>query len=85
MSNERAHLATISIAALRSRVLPRWLCIAGEAAAVILLFSVLFLPMVVLPLWVVAASVVLLSRKGPAAPEALPPRAEDGRQPNVPS
>jgi Domain of unknown function (DUF4386) len=58
-----AHLASTSMAALRSRVLPPWLCIAGLIAAFILLASVLFLPMVVLPLWVVAASAVLLSRK----------------------
>jgi hypothetical protein len=59
-----AHLASTSIAALRSHVLPPWLCIAGLVAAIILLPSVLFLPMVVLPLWVGAVGVVLLLRSG---------------------
>jgi hypothetical protein len=56
------HLASTSMAALRSRVLPRWLCIAGLIGSVILLASVLFIPMVVLPLWVLAASIVFLTR-----------------------
>ena len=60
------HVACTSVAALRTAVLPRWLCIAGFIAAVVLLGGVLLVPLVALPLWTIAVGVVLLMRNGPA-------------------
>jgi len=57
-----------SLLALRTGVLPRWLAWAGFVAAVILLAGPLFLPLLVLPLWVAVVSVVLLQRAGAAPP-----------------
>lgn len=52
-------LACISRAAGRSSTLPRWLTTFGYVAAIILVFSPLFVPIVVLPIWIGAAGVVL--------------------------
>ena len=49
----------ISTAALRA-VTPTWFTIAGYVAAVILLASVIFIPIVLLPLWVLGASILML-------------------------
>ena len=38
-------------------MLPNWLVMAGFVAAVILLFSVIFIPMALLPLWAIAVAV----------------------------
>jgi hypothetical protein len=51
-----------SLVAWRTGVLPRWLVWTGFGCAVILLFSVVFVPMIALPIWVVAVSVALLRR-----------------------
>jgi hypothetical protein len=48
-----------SLVALRTGVLPRWLALLGLLCAVVLLFGVVFLPMVALPIWLIAASFVL--------------------------
>lgn len=61
-----AHVASTSVAAMQSGLLPRWLCIAGLIGAVLLLFSVLFFPLLALPLWALAVGVVLLTRTEPA-------------------
>ena len=50
-------VASASIAARGTTVLPRWLVTAGFVAAVILLFSLVFIPMVVFPLWVLAVAI----------------------------
>ena len=61
-------LGGTSLVARRSGMLPTWLAITGAVAAVILLIaSAAFLPMVLLPLWVIAVSVVFLRGK----PEVL--------------
>lgn len=53
-----------SILALQTGVLPRWLAWLGFAAAVVLLFSFVFIPLIALPIWVLAVSVVWLTRGG---------------------
>ena len=55
-------LAT-SIISLQTGVLPQWLAWGGILAAIVLLFSVFFLPMVALLIWVLAVSGVLLVRE----------------------
>lgn len=55
-----AHIASTSFAGLASKALPRWLCIAGLVAAVLLLVSVLLVPIIVLPIWAILVSAVLL-------------------------
>ena len=52
-------VAAASIAARGTTVLPRWLATAGFVAAVILVFSVIFIPMAVLPLWVLAVAIAV--------------------------
>ena len=47
--------------ARRTGLFPSWLAIAGLVAAVVLFFlSAVFIPMVLIPLWTIAASVSLL-------------------------
>jgi hypothetical protein len=64
--------------------LPRWLVWTGFGCAVILLFSVVFVPMIALPIWVVAVSVALLRRartphaRHSSAPRPTSRRIEDG-------
>jgi uncharacterized membrane protein YhaH (DUF805 family) len=55
-----------SLAARGSDLLPRWLVIASEVVGVVLLFSVFFIPFVLLPLWVLTMSIVMLRRPAPA-------------------
>lgn len=61
---------TASIITLQTRALPAWLGWLGIIAAVVLLFSVIFLPMIALLIWVLAASIVLLMRREEAATAA---------------
>jgi hypothetical protein len=44
---------------MRTEILPKWLAYLGFVAAVVLLFAVVFIPMVALPIWVLVTSVVL--------------------------
>jgi hypothetical protein len=53
-------VGALSWAGRRNGALPSWLANAGLVAAVILVFSIIWIPMVALPLWVLAASVTLL-------------------------
>jgi len=53
-------VASTSLAIIRTRVYPPWLAWLGFAVAVLLLFGLLFLPMLALIVWVLAVSVVLL-------------------------
>jgi hypothetical protein len=66
-----------SIVAIRTGVLPRWLAYLGFVCTVALLFGVLFLPMIALPIWLIAAGVALLrgrpTETASAAPAAAPP------------
>ncbi|HEV8299269.1 MAG TPA: hypothetical protein VGQ20_18310 [Acidimicrobiales bacterium] len=55
--------AAIAIASTALRnAMPRWFTIAGFVAAIVLLASVIFIPIVVLPLWVLGASILMLRR-----------------------
>jgi hypothetical protein len=54
-------MAAASLAALRTTTLPRWLAIAGIVGGLLLIpFGVIFLPMVLLLLWVIAVAIVLM-------------------------
>ena len=53
-------VASASLAIMRTEVYPRWLAWLGFAVALLLLFGLLFLPMLALLVWVLAVSVVLL-------------------------
>jgi len=44
---------------MRTGVLPRWLAWLGFVCGVVLLFGVVFLPVIALPIWLIAASIVL--------------------------
>jgi hypothetical protein len=58
-----AMILAVSALALRSDDFPRWFGWLGIACAVLLLFSVIFLPIIALPIWAIAASIVLLRRQ----------------------
>jgi hypothetical protein len=58
-----------SVAAVRQGILPRWLGWAGFGAAALLPLAIGFIGFLVLFVWVLAASVVLITRR-PAAAEA---------------
>jgi hypothetical protein len=53
-----AMIDATSIVAMRTGILPRWFAWLGFVAAVVLLFGLIFVPMVALPIWVLAASYV---------------------------
>lgn len=55
-------VATLSITALRCRVLPRWLAVAGIPAALLMLANAA-MPMAVITLWFVTASITLAVRR----------------------
>jgi hypothetical protein len=67
-----ALIDAVSIVILRTGVMPRWLAWLGFVCAIALLFGVVFLPMIALPIWLIATSVVLF--RLPAV-EATPARA----------
>jgi hypothetical protein len=52
-------VAAVSAAARGTGLLPSWLVNVGFAVAVILLFSVVFLPMALFPLWVLAVAIAV--------------------------
>ena len=59
---------------MRTGILPKWLGWLGFVAAVVLLFGVVFIPMIALPIWLLAASVVLFRlRSIEAEPSVLVP------------
>ena len=59
---------------MRTGILPKWLGWLGFVAAVVLLFGVVFIPMIALPIWLLAASVVLFRlRSIEAEPTVLVP------------
>ncbi|CAN5759396.1 hypothetical protein BH23CHL2_BH23CHL2_06850 [soil metagenome] len=59
-----AVIVPTSVLVLRTGVLPRWQAWTGFACAFLLLFGVMFLPMIALPIWAIATSVAML--KSPA-------------------
>jgi hypothetical protein len=72
-----ALIDAVSIVIWRTGVLPRWLAWLGFACGVILLFGVVFLPMIALPIWLIATSIVLL-RTGSTATEPAAPATPTG-------
>ena len=64
-----------SIVILRTGVLPRWLAWLGFVCAVVLLFGVVFLPMIALPIWLIATSIVLFRLPAVEATPAGAPAA----------
>ena len=72
-----ALIEAASIVIMRTGVLPRWLAYLGFVCGVVLLFGSIFLPMIALPIWLIAAGLALLrgrpSEAAPAAPAAAPP------------
>ena len=52
--------STASVAILQTGVLPAWMAWVGFLASLALLFSLLFIPMFALTIWVLAMSIVLL-------------------------
>lgn len=63
-------VATVCWALRGTPALPNWVATAGLVVAVLLLFSVFFLPLLLLPLWVIAFAFTLRSEVVDAAPEA---------------
>jgi hypothetical protein len=61
-----AMIEATSIVILRTGVFPRWLAWLGFACGVVLLFGVVFLPIIALPIWLIATSVVLTRNPAPA-------------------
>ena len=55
-----ALIEATSIVIMRTDVLPRWLGYLGFACGIVLLFGFVFLPMIALPVWLIATSIVLL-------------------------
>ncbi len=51
----------------RTGAMPNWLCWLGFVCAFILLAGVMFIPMIALVVWALAAGVALLTRSSPAA------------------
>jgi hypothetical protein len=60
-------IAATTLISWRSSLFPAWLNWLGVVAAIALLGGPLFLPIVALPIWVLATSIVLLTRAEPAA------------------
>jgi hypothetical protein len=67
-----AMILAASLLTMRSGALPGWTAWLGFAAAVVLLFAVVWVPQVALLIWVLALSIVLL-RVPSAQPSARPP------------
>ena len=55
-----AVIVPTSVLALRTGALPRWQAWIGFACAFVLLFGVMFLPMIALPIWAIAIGVAML-------------------------
>jgi hypothetical protein len=54
-----AMIDATSVVIWRTDVLPRWLGGLGFVCGVVLLFGVIYLPMIALPIWLIAASIAL--------------------------
>lgn len=66
------HITSTAIEALRTRLLPKWLCQLGFVLSVVLLFAIVFFPLIALPLWTIITSVVLLRGQGSPAATSVP-------------
>jgi hypothetical protein len=67
-----AMIDAASVLIVRTRVLPAWIGYFGFVAAVVLLAAVIFVPMILLVLWVVFVSVAMM-RARPAVAAPQPP------------
>ena len=65
---------TVSVVSLRRGAVPRWLAVAGLPASVLMLANAV-LPMAVITLWFVTASITLTARPAPARHDLVPGRA----------
>jgi hypothetical protein len=72
-----AMIDAVSIVIMRTGVLPRWLGWLGFVCGVLLLFGVVFLPLIALPVWLVATSIALGGQKSPEAESVAAPRPAD--------
>ena len=70
-----ALIGATSIVTVRTGVLPRWLAYLGFVCAVALLFGTVFLPMIALPIWLIAAGIALLRRRPTEAGRVAPATA----------
>jgi hypothetical protein len=62
-----------SVVIMRTGVLPRWLAWLGFVCGVTLLFGVAFLPVIALPIWLIASGIALI--RHPAGAEGQPAAA----------
>ncbi|OAI44579.1 hypothetical protein AYO38_00360 [bacterium SCGC AG-212-C10] len=66
-------VASVSVAAMRSAALPRWLCLIGLLVAVLLLFGISFLPTFSILIWALCVSIVAFVRRaGSVSVQAAP-------------
>jgi hypothetical protein len=70
-----ALIEAASVVIMRTDALPRWLAYLGFVCGVVLLFGGFFLPMIALPVWLVAASIALFRLPAPEAEPASPATA----------
>jgi hypothetical protein len=56
-----AMMVAASIAALRARSVPAWLCWLGVVAGIAAIFSIFFLPWLIIGLWLVVASILMFA------------------------
>jgi hypothetical protein len=73
-----AMIDAASVLIVKTGVLPKWIGWFGFVAAVGLLFAGFFLPMVLLLLWVLFASVAMLRRRGVELTQPRPPGVTPG-------
>jgi uncharacterized membrane protein YhaH (DUF805 family) len=59
-----AMMIAVAVAALRAAALPAWLCWLGVLAGVSAIFSIFFIPWIVIALWLVVASVLMFVSAG---------------------
>jgi hypothetical protein len=55
-------VGAVAFAGRKTGLLPGWLQVASYVVAVLLILSLFFIPMVLLPLWVIAVSIVMIRR-----------------------
>ncbi len=72
-----ALIDAVSIVIWRTGILPRWLAWLGFVCGVLLLFGVVFLPVIALPVWLVATSIAL-QRSGSTSTAAAAPATSPG-------
>ena len=61
-----AMMVAASVAALRARAVPAWACWLGVVAGIVAIFSIFFIPWIVIALWLVIVSALLFVAAGRA-------------------